>query len=113
VGVGFTAAIYPVAVILWKRDTSGYADAMMGSIYLVLGISLLLALRNPFEHRSLILFAGWSSLAHAAVMTIMALRDPSAREFLMGVAIFAVAGIPLVLLAPRRKDTIRQSAAGA
>jgi hypothetical protein len=100
-------------MILWKRESSGYTDAMMGTIYLVLGISLLMALRNPEEHRSLILFAGWSSLAHAAVMTIMTLRDPGGSDFLAGVAIFAVAGLPLVLLAPRRKASSRESAAGA
>lgn len=113
VGVSFTAIAYPVIMILWKRESGGYTDAMMGTIYLVLGISLLMALRNPSEHRSLILFAGWSSLAHAAVMAIMVLRDPTGSDFLAGVAIFAVAGVPLILLAPPRKESARESAAGA
>ncbi len=32
VGLLFTALIYPVTMILWRRDQSGYTDAMMGSI---------------------------------------------------------------------------------
>ena len=38
---------------------------MMMSLYLTLGIFLLLAVRNPSAHRSLISFAAWSSFAHA------------------------------------------------
>jgi hypothetical protein len=50
IGVGgllFTAGIYPVVSILWGRDQAGYTDAMMLSLYVTLGILLLLAVRNP------------------------------------------------------------------
>ncbi|PYX06759.1 MAG: hypothetical protein DMG88_17330 [Acidobacteria bacterium] len=57
VGLLFTAGIYPVTSILWNRDQSGYTDAMMLSLYFVLGTLLLLAVRNPSAHRSLIAFA--------------------------------------------------------
>jgi hypothetical protein len=65
VGSLFTAGIYPVTMILWQRDQSGYTDAMMHSLYVTLGILLLIAVRNPSGHRSLIAFASWSSFAHA------------------------------------------------
>ena len=42
--------------------------SMMFSLYVTLGIFLLLAVRNPSESRSLIAFTAWSSFAHAAVM---------------------------------------------
>jgi Na+/H+ antiporter NhaA len=113
VGLLFSAAIYPVMMILWQRDQAGYTDAMMGSIYLTLGILLLIAVRNPSAHRSLILFAGWSSLAHASVMAIMAVRDPRAHEHLWGVGIFAIIGIPLLLLAPTKEQEHRSLASGA
>ena len=45
---------------------SDFPDQMMLSIYVTLGIFLLLAVRNPSAHRSLIAFTGWSSLAHAS-----------------------------------------------
>jgi multisubunit Na+/H+ antiporter MnhB subunit len=100
VGLFFLAGIYPVASILWNRDQSGYTDAMMLSIYFVLGIFLLLAVRNPSAHRSLIAFTAWSNFAHGLVMTIMALRDASQRDLLPGVALLAVIGVILTALAP-------------
>jgi hypothetical protein len=86
---------------------------MMGSIYITLGILLLVAVRNPSAHRSLIAFAGWSSLAHAAVMAIMAFRDTGQRELLLGVALFVVVGIPLIVLAPAKPAGERASATSA
>jgi low temperature requirement protein LtrA len=113
VGLLFTAGIYPVTMILWNRDQSGYTDAMMGSLYVTLGILLLMAVRNPSAHRSLIAFAAWSSFAHAFVMAIMALRDPHPRDYLIGVALFVAVGIPLVLLAPAKPSNERTSAMSA
>ena len=110
VGSLFTAGIYPVTMILWQRDQSGYTDAMMLSLYVTLGILLLIAARNPSAHRSLIAFAAWSSIAHAAVMAIMALRDASERGHLLGVAILLVIGVPLVVLAPAKQPGERPSA---
>jgi Na+/H+ antiporter NhaA len=113
VGLLFTAGIYPVTSILWNRDQSGYTDAMMLSLYFVLGILLLLAVRNPSAHRSLIAFAAWSSFAHAAIMAVMALRDVSQRGLFGGVAILVVVGVPLIVLAPARQAGEPVSAAGA
>jgi hypothetical protein len=104
VGVLFTAGIYPMAEILWRRDQSGYGDAMMLSLYVTLGILLLLAVRDPLAHRSLIAFAAWSSFAHGAVMTVMALRDPRERDVVWGVAILVVIGVALLILAPTRQS---------
>jgi uncharacterized protein DUF6632 len=55
-GLLFSAGIYPVTTILWGRDRSGDGDAMMLSLYIALGIFLLLAARNPSANRSLIAF---------------------------------------------------------
>jgi hypothetical protein len=102
VGLLFTAGIYPVTMILLKRDESSYADAMMGTLYITLGVLLLLAVRNPSAHRSLIAFAAWSSVAHGAVMAIMAFRGASEHDLLWGVAAFAVIGATLIALAPAK-----------
>jgi uncharacterized membrane protein HdeD (DUF308 family) len=110
VGLLFTAGIFPVTTILWQRDQSGYTDAMMLSIYFTLGILLLMAVPNPSAHRSLIVFAAWSSFAHAAVMAVMAFRDASERGHLLGVALFVVIGVPLIVLAPARQPVERLSA---
>lgn len=113
VGLLFTAAIYPITMFLWHRDQSSYGDTMMLSLYFVLGILLLMAVRNPAEHRSLIAFAAWSSFAHGAVMTVMALGDTGERELLLGVAILAVIGVVLLVLAPRRMSPKKVAAVGA
>jgi len=102
VGLLFTAGIYPVTMILVKHDQSSYADAMMGTLYITLGVLLLMSVRNPSAHRSLIAFAAWSSVAHATVMAIMAFHDTSEHELLWGVAAFAVIGTTLIVLAPAK-----------
>jgi uncharacterized protein DUF6632 len=43
-------------------------DTMMLSLYVALGVFLLIAVRNPSAHRRLIAFAAWS-FAHAVAMS--------------------------------------------
>ncbi len=113
VGLLFSAGIYPLTMILWHRDQSDYGDAMMLSLYVTLGILLLIAVRDPSAHRSLIAFAAWSSFAHGTVMAVMAFRDERARHLLPGVAILAVIGVVLIVLPPARQSVERVSATGA
>ena len=104
VGLLFTAGIYPVASILWNRDQSGYTDAMMLSLYVTLGILLLIAVRNPSAHGSLIAFAAWSSFAHAAVMLVMVVHDARSRGEWLMVVVLSVIGVALIALAPRKQS---------
>jgi hypothetical protein len=106
VGLLFTAAIYPL-ILMAKQDPS---LAMMMSLYVTLGIFLLIASRNPSAHRSLIAFAAWSSFAHAAVMSFQALLNMIAHRELIGSAVFAVIGITLITLAPAKQSVVRSSA---
>ena len=79
---------------------------MMMSLYATLGVFLLLALRNPSAHRSLILFTAWSSFAHAAVMSAMGLKIASERNgLLIGSVILVLIGIALIALAPAKPST--------
>jgi hypothetical protein len=110
VGLLFSAAIYPVTMILWHRDRSGNADAMMGSLYFALGILLLLAVRNPSENRSLIAFAAWSSFAHATVMTVLGLQIVNHRGDLLAAAVLVVIGVTFLLLAPAKRPGERTPA---
>ena len=86
---------------------------MMLSLYVTLGILLLIAARNPSANRSLIAFAAWSSFAHATVMTVQAFQNASDRELLLGVAVLVVIGVALIVLAPAKQSVERVSAAGA
>ena len=101
VGLLFLALIYPLTMFMRQEP----ALAMMLSLYVTLGIFLLLAARNPAANRSLIAFTAWSSLAHAAVMGTQALRNMIAHGELIGVAVLAVIGAALLALAPAKQPT--------
>jgi hypothetical protein len=57
VGVLFTAGIYPLAMRLLHPQKCEYSDVMLLSLYVTLGIFLLVAVRSPSAYRSLIAFA--------------------------------------------------------
>jgi len=99
VGVLFLALGYPL-VMFARQDP---AVSMMFSLYVTLGVFLLLAIRNPLANRSLIAFTAWSSFAHAAVMGTQAMRDMISRGELGGVAALIVIGVVLIALAPSKQ----------
>ena len=104
VGLLFTAGIYPIVMYLWRPGNEPPGDTMMVSLYVTLGIFLLLAVRNPSAHRSLIAYAGWTNIAHAAVMALMAIHPASDRRGLLtGTAIFIPIGVALIALAPAKR----------
>ena len=109
VGLLFAAGLYPL-VLMAKQDP---ALAMMMSLYLTLGIFLLIASRNPSAHRSLIAFAAWSSFAHAGIMSLQALLNVISRRELIGSAVFLTIGVTLIALAPAKEPVERASAAAA
>ena len=108
VGLLFLAGVYPM--ILFVRQEP--ALAMMLSLYVTLGIFLLLAARDPSANRSLIAFTAWSSFAHAALMAVQVSCNMIPRGELMGVAVFVIIGAALIVLAPA-KPVGRASAAVA
>ena len=100
-------------MILWQKEQSSSETAMGLSLYVTLGILLLIAVRNPSAYRSLITFAAWSSFAHASVMAIMVVRDARARDEWPAVTLLTVIGVALIVLAPAKPSVERLSAAGA
>src|SRR5882757_4205050 len=98
VGLLFLALFYPLAVFMRQEP----ALSMMLSLYVTLGVFLLLAIRNPWASRSVIAFTAWSSFAHAAVMSTQALRGMISRGELIGVAVLIVIGAALIALAPAK-----------
>ena len=106
VGLLFVAAIYPVAMALWHTSPSDdTGDTMMMSLYFTLGVFLLVAVRKPSAHRSLIAFAAWSSFAHAVVMSTLGFHIPSERVgFLIGSAVLVCIGVALLALAPPKSS---------
>ena len=103
-GLLFVAGIYPIVMYLWRPGDEPPGDTMMLSLYVTLGIFLLLSVRNPSAHRSLIAYAGWANIAHATVMALMAIHPASDRSGLLtGTAIFIPIGVALIALAPAKK----------
>jgi len=96
-GLIFVASAYPLVTFVRQAP----ALSMMFSLYVTLGIFLLLAVRDPWGNRSLIAFTAWSSLAHASVMGWQALRNMISQEELAGVALLVVIGVTLIALAPK------------
>src|SRR6202008_4406077 len=95
-GLLFSALVYPMTMFVRQEP----ALAMMLSVYVTLGIFLMLAARDPSAKRSLIAFTAWSSLAPAALMGFQAFRDFIARGELIGVAVLVAIGVALIVLAP-------------
>ncbi len=105
VGVTF---IFGVALLMriwpsgwkWTPGQPEYEQMILG-VYATLGVFLLLAARQPWRHRSLILFTAWSSLVHAGIMGVQAIVDVTERGHLVGdVPALAIVGIALLALAP-------------
>ena len=102
----FIAGIVPLTMFFSREP----AVPMIMSIYVTLGIFLLLAVRDPTANRSLIAFAGWANLAHAAVMTAQEYRDVIERQELVGVVVFAIVGVVLIALAPAKQSVSKNPA---
>src|ERR1700692_2196402 len=113
VGLAFSAGVFLVADSLWHQNQSMYTFDMMLSLYVALGIFLLIAVRNPPANRSLIAFTAWSCFAHAAVMTVTSFSKGGYRGDLWGVPVLGIIGVALMVLAPAKQSGERVSAAGA
>ena len=97
VGLLFLAGVYPLVELRGEE-----ALRMMLSVYVTLGVFLLLASRNPSANRSLIAFTAWSSFAHAALMAVQAFSNLIPRGELLGVVALVVIGVALIVLAPAK-----------
>ena len=87
---------------LMQSNQSAYAQ-MLISVYVTLGVFLLLAARNPSANRSLIAFTAWSSFAHGAVMAVQAFRNVIPRGDLLGAVLpLVIIGVALIVLAPAK-----------
>ena len=108
VGLIFCGLVYPLTMFVRQEP----ALAMMLSVYVTLGILLLLAARDPSANRSLIAFTAWSSFVHAVLTAGRAHANLIARGELVGSVVLVVIGVALIVLAPS-KSIERASAAVA
>jgi len=89
----------------WTPDQPEY-ERMILAIYATLGVFLIRAARDPLANLSLLWFTVWSSVAHALVMAVEAIRDPSERGHLPGdVLVLLLAAAVLGMLTARATQT--------
>lgn len=112
VGLVFVVGIYPLTIVwpagwAWHHTGQSMYLQMILGVYATLGIFLILASRDPLAHRSLIWFAVWSSVVHAAIMAAQSLLYPEHRGHLYGdvPALLIVAAV-LAVLMPRRTSAV-------
>ena len=107
VGLIFLAGVYPLVTSIrsgWLANKED-AEPMGLSLYVMMGIFLLIAARNPLANRGVITFAAWLNIAHAAVMTIMSIHLPNERQdLLVASAVFAAIGVALIALLPAKQS---------
>ena len=103
VGLAIAGAnVYPLVTyfLAGPSPTGSTTAPMFWTIYATLGVFLVLAAKNPSAHRSLIAYAIWSSVAHTAVMALMATQLPAKRaELLVGVAVTGLSAALLFVFA--------------
>src|ERR1700722_1607113 len=97
---------------------------MFLSLNTVLGVFLLLAVKQLAKHRSVIAYGAWSSLAHAFTMTIQSAEawahGMHRKDSPQDIVIFVVIGVTLLALFPvkqaspavRPERIVRQAEAG-
>jgi hypothetical protein len=110
IGLFYVGLLYPLYTDLWHSKWliemhNEECEPMFITFFVALGVFLLLAARKPRPYRTLIAFAAWQSLAHAAVMiiqTVEAYSHGTPRDF-KDVIITAVIGIVLLVLTPSRE----------
>jgi hypothetical protein len=106
VGVTFIFGIYGLSVVwpsgwTWGDGHSHYLMMILG-VYATLGVFLLIASRNPYEHKTIIWFTVWSSVVHAAIMAAQSFGDAAERGHLIGdVPALLLVAIILAVLMPR------------
>ena len=115
IGAIFIVAVLPMMMLWpsgwrWAPHNHEYEQMIM-AIYAVLGVFLILAARNPTEHLSLIRFTVWSSVAHAAVMTVHAIGNSDEHWHLAAdiPALVVVAGV-LAATMPSSKQRRKEAA---
>src|SRR5215813_12694939 len=109
VGLSYSFWGYLLFDALWhSRWLNAHNDVMpmFLSLNTVLGVFLLLAVKQPAKHRSLIAYGAWSSLGHGFTMTIQsaqaAARGLHRSDSPWDIVIFAVIGVALLALLPAK-----------
>jgi hypothetical protein len=92
----------------WLLEKHNETNPMFLSFFIPVGVFLLIAVRRPSEHRSMIALAAWWNISHATVMaiqTVEAWMHGVHRNF-TDVILFLVIGVVLLALLPAKREAV-------
>lgn len=112
-GLLFLAGLIPIYTVLLSKNRADAGTPMLMSLYVALGLFLLLAVRNPSAHRSLIAYAAWANLAHGAVMLVQHFEFPGDLELKFAPIAALAIGAILLALVPRKQPVAEKTPATA
>ncbi|MGB7554578.1 MAG: DUF6632 domain-containing protein [Candidatus Korobacteraceae bacterium] len=113
VGLALVAGTYPLVTSLFHLTDVSAGDQMILAIYVPIGIFLLIAVRNPPAHRSLIACFAWSTIAHAAVMAVQAFQSGSERADLPPLSVIGIICVVLIVLTRAKQSSDEPASANA
>jgi hypothetical protein len=110
-GLYLLTAIWPSGWA-WHAGQSHYLQMIIG-VYATLGVFLLIAARDPAQHRSLISFTIWSSVVHGLIMAVQSIANPEHVGHLYGdvPALFLIAGVLAYLSPAAARVSVAKAAA--
>ena len=92
----------------WLLEGKNEIQPMFLSVFITIGLFLLIAVRRPSQHRSMIALIGWWNIAHSTVMmveTVQTYRHNIHRNY-DDVILFYVIGIVLLVLLPTKSKPV-------
>ncbi|HTW58318.1 MAG TPA: DUF6632 domain-containing protein [Terriglobales bacterium] len=92
----------------WLLERKNECGPMFLSFFIPVGFFLLMAVRRPSEHRSMIALAAWWNICHAGVMAIQTVEAWSHgvhRNF-ADVIVILVIGVVLLALLPAKGEAV-------
>jgi len=112
VGLFYCVCGYILFNDLWhSKWLNAHSDVMpmFLSLNTALGVCLLVAVRQPANHRSMIACGAWLSLAHGFTMTIMSAQAVAhgmhRKDSPQDIVMFGVIGVTLLALLPPKQPS--------
>jgi cbb3-type cytochrome oxidase subunit 3 len=110
VGLFNLAQIYFLYTDLWHSawllEGKNEVGPMFLSFFIPVGVFLLMAVRRPSEHRSMIALAAWWNISHGGVMAIQTVEawiHGVHRNFADVIVVLVIGGVLLALLPAKRE----------
>jgi hypothetical protein len=106
-GLIFLVGVYPLVMSRWPagwrwQPNQPIYEQMILGVCATLGVFLILASRDPLQHRGLLWFTVWLSLVHGGIMAVQPMKMPMEHGHLFGdVPALVLVASALAILVPR------------